>query len=507
MATPLTSRSYTIPAPLGGWNARDPLDLMPETDAIVLDNLIPDTSTLRLRKGYRVHASGMGSSAVQSLLEYVDAAGTRRLLAGANGNIYNASTSSPSSLGSGYGSNKWQGVNFRDAGATSKMILVNGADTPKQYDGTSLTDATYTGITTPANLIAVTSHKSRLYFIEKDTDLIWYGDTLASTGALTSFPVGSLLRRGGYPMTISTWSKETGAGADDLFVITSSEGEILVYAGDDPSSNWALTQRLAMPIPLGRRARGSLGAESVILTEQGLVPLSSVSSIHDSSSTFTKLSDKISKAFISAVESYGATTQGWEVFAYPRANLLLVNVPVLEGVSSQQFVMNTITGAWTRFTGINASCWCLFNNQPYFGGMDGKVYQWDYGYNDNGAAIAVALRLAYNYCADRERQKRFTLARPLVTAAGDIQFAFSLDVDFNSSLTSDSITVTGSTGSAWDASPWDTSPWDSGNVYNQDWASVTGLGRCASLKLGGQYKDIGFDISAFHLSFETGGIF
>jgi hypothetical protein len=507
MATPITSRSYTIPAPLGGWNARDPYDLMPETDAIVLDNVIPDTSTCRLRKAFREHSSGMGSGAVQSLLEYVDAGGNRRLLSAANGNIYDASSSSASSLGSGYANNKWQGVNFRDAGATSKMILVNGADTPKQYDGSALTDAVYTGITTPANLISITSHKSRLYFIEKDTDLIWYGDTLASTGALLSFPVGSLLRRGGFPMVIATWSKETGSGADDLFAIMSSEGEVLVYAGDDPATNWALTQRLYMPIPLGRRATGSLGAESVMLTEQGLIPLSSVSSVNEQSALYTKLSDKISKAFIGAVESYGATTHGWEIFGYPRGNLAIVNVPIIDGVQSQQFVMNTITGAWCRFTGINASCWALFNNQPYFGGMDGKVYQWDYGYNDNDAAIAPVIRLAYNYCGDRERQKRFVLARPLVTAAGDIQFAFSLDVDFDSSLNTDSITVTGSTGSAWDTSPWDTSPWDTGNLYNQDWASVTGLGRCASLKLSGQYKDIGFEISAFHLSFETGGIF
>ena len=35
------SRNYTLPAPIGGLNVRDSLDTMPETDAIVMDNYLP----------------------------------------------------------------------------------------------------------------------------------------------------------------------------------------------------------------------------------------------------------------------------------------------------------------------------------------------------------------------------------------------------------------------------------------------------------------------------------
>ena len=50
------SINYTLPAPVGGLNVRDSLDIMPASDAIVLDNYIPQDTKLCLRKGYSVYA-------------------------------------------------------------------------------------------------------------------------------------------------------------------------------------------------------------------------------------------------------------------------------------------------------------------------------------------------------------------------------------------------------------------------------------------------------------------
>ena len=49
------SVNYTLPAPVGGLNARDSLDTMSPTDAIVLDNYIPGDTNLFLRRGYSVY--------------------------------------------------------------------------------------------------------------------------------------------------------------------------------------------------------------------------------------------------------------------------------------------------------------------------------------------------------------------------------------------------------------------------------------------------------------------
>ena len=46
-----TARVASIPAPVGGWNARDSLANMAPTDAVVLENMFPNVSNVVLRGG------------------------------------------------------------------------------------------------------------------------------------------------------------------------------------------------------------------------------------------------------------------------------------------------------------------------------------------------------------------------------------------------------------------------------------------------------------------------
>lgn len=501
--------SQSIPAPLGGWNTRDPLDLMADTFAIRMVNYFPGTAAVEQRRGFRVHSSGMGTGAVETVAEHVGATGTRTLIACANGNIYNATTLSgtATSLASGLTNNKWQTVNFRDAGGNSYLMMANGADVVKAFNGTAISNPAFTGVTL-STLIDVTSFKNRLYFVEKDSTSIWYADINASSGALTEFDVGSLFRRGGYLLTAASWTRDTGGGTQDLLVLMGSCGDVLIYGGTDPgATDWALVGRLYLPCPLGRRCLGNIGAELVAITNQGLIPFSSVVNVTpDKESNFVKLSDNISSAFISAADSYG-TNFGWQFTAYYRGRMAIVNIPVIAGSKSEQAVVNTLTGAWCKFTGLNASSWCSFNDKPYFGGMDGKVYEADYGANDNGSAIEVDLKTAFNYLGNREALKRFTMARVLSASEGDITFTFNIDVDFEDRMLTDTISITGTSGSEWDTATWDVSDWDSGTLYSQSVYSVDGLGRCAALRVKGLYKDLAHQITAFHLIYEAGGFY
>jgi hypothetical protein len=51
---------------------------------------------------------------------------------------------------------------------------------------------------------------------------------------------------------------------------------------------------------------------------------------------------------------------GWELTYYSKASLLMLNVPVNEGSSQEQYAMNSITKAWGQFQGMNANCWAIF---------------------------------------------------------------------------------------------------------------------------------------------------
>ena len=81
----------TIPAPTGGWNAKDPIAAMPESDAVILTNWLPVPSGVQLRLGYTVQASGLPSQ-VYDLMAYNGGA-TKKLFASSGTGIYDVTAS------------------------------------------------------------------------------------------------------------------------------------------------------------------------------------------------------------------------------------------------------------------------------------------------------------------------------------------------------------------------------------------------------------------------------
>jgi hypothetical protein len=451
----LGSVAASQPAPVGGWNTRDPLDGMPESDAVTMDNMFPEPSKVSLRNGFTSHATGMTGD-VQTLAEFVEAGQSSCLIAAADNKIWDATSSGAASNITGSttpSSDKWQTVNFGGV-----LVMVNGADVPQKVDtGPAVSDITYTGSgLTPADLIDVTSYKSRLYLVEKNTASVWYTAVDSAGGTVTEFALGSLLKRGGDLQWVSSWTRDSGSGSQDLLVLCSNKGEVLVYEGDNPgASNWSLFGRFFLPVPLGRRSKIEYGSDLLVITEQGVVPLSKVLAGNEEITLqFSFITDKIQDAFRSVAAARG-TNFGWEGQLYPRGNFLLINIPVTENTSSHQYVMNTLTGAWCRFTGQDAFSWSLLSEELYFGGNGGVVYKSDNGSNDNGSNISVTLKTAFNFFNDRILEKRFVLARPHISSDTGTSFAFGLDVDFQDSAVAATVTATSETGMDW-GDTWDT---------------------------------------------------
>ena len=77
----------SLPAPIGGWNARDSLANMEPMDAVTLENWFPSVSSVNLRGGYSQFATGI-SGQVETLMTY-SSGSSNKLFAIANGSIYN----------------------------------------------------------------------------------------------------------------------------------------------------------------------------------------------------------------------------------------------------------------------------------------------------------------------------------------------------------------------------------------------------------------------------------
>jgi hypothetical protein len=124
----------SVPAPIGGWNARDSLAAMQPTDAVQMVNWYPTPSDILLRRGYSQHSTGI-TGTVESLMNYASPTG-QKLFSVANGVIYNSTaTGAATSVFTGLTNSKFQHVNISTPGG-SFLVACNGADPTMVYDGT-----------------------------------------------------------------------------------------------------------------------------------------------------------------------------------------------------------------------------------------------------------------------------------------------------------------------------------------------------------------------------------
>ena len=85
------------------------------------------------------------------------------------------------------------------------MGLVNGTDTPQQFNGTSVSSLTVTGSgLTSTNLIGITVFKNRTFFWEDDSQDFWYSALNTLGGTVNKFPLSRVGDFGGKLISVGT---------------------------------------------------------------------------------------------------------------------------------------------------------------------------------------------------------------------------------------------------------------------------------------------------------------
>lgn len=450
----------SIPAPIGGWNTRDALVGLPPEDALCLDNFFPDVSSVRLREGYTEHQTITGD--VETLAEY-HSGNIRKLIACSNSNVYDA-TSTPSSLASGFTSDVWQTVMFK-----SRLFMVNGNDAPRDFDGTTLNSTTWTGTgLTISNLVDVTAHKSRLYFIEDATMSFWYATAGAVTGTLTEFDLSTIAKWGGTLLTARSWTHDGGDGPDDYIAFLTDKGEVIVYQGDDPSTaaDWLLVGQYKIGEPVNRRSVLKTGGDLLIATKTDYVYMSTVLRTGQLGQ-----SSKLSGALKTA--SINSGLDGWQLVLDTTRNVILSNVPNADGTFDQH-VVNAVTGAACRFKDMGARCWAVYDSDLYFG-VTGAINKFG-GDDDNGTDIEAVAEQAW---IDTGIRQRVSAVRPVFTYSGSVDYGFSVGYDY---LERPNLQYTASlelAGAEWDTATWDVSAWG-GSATSVAWRAARGTGQSFS---------------------------
>ena len=504
-----TSSTASVPAPVGGWNARDPLSMMRPEDAVILENWVPRTADVTTRKGAEYHATAL-TGKVRTLASY-HSGSIDTLFACTDSGVFDVT--SAGAAGSALhplSSGRCSYINFSTA-AGAFLYLVNGVDKPALYNGTSWTALDETSIPALAGipsteLCYIHAFNKRIWFLRENSLSAYYLEAGAVGGALTEFPLGQEFSKGGKLVALYTWTIDGGNGPEDYLVFITSEGEIALYRGINPNdaTSFSKVGTFYVAAPLGDRCFLRYGSDVLVLTENGAFALSTVLSAIAADRS-KSISDRISQAFAYATSSYRENL-GWEAIVHPTENLLLVNIPVTSEAQSVQYVMNTITKRWCKFSGWDAICWEFFNGELYFGG-DGYVAKALVGLSDFGRNITYRAAQAYNYFSQRGRQKHFKLVRPILTTSAQVAISLGASTDYTQEENLSEISLRQSIYGVWDADSWDSALWGIGAQTQANWQSVAApAGFAISFRLQVSSNTSTVDWSATDYVYEVGGV-
>lgn len=544
LPAPQVSKGTSVPVPVGGWDAYSPISAMPPQNAVELVNWFPQPGWIELRKGF-LNWSDLGTlEPVESLMAYqAPVEADNRLFAASDGTVFDVSAQAETvvlggfdgvdefeivtdddiliDVGSeigpvivGLGSDRWQHVNYAGSGGNF-LWMCNGVDTPRYYNGITWNTAVITGVTAE-DMVSCTIYRGRIWTVLKDSTKAAYLPLDSVQGAATTFDLGGYFQLGGQLTAIGTWSTDVSGGTNEFIVFVSSFGECAIFLLYDPtdSSGFGFRGVSTVGSPIGRRCIERVGSDMALITIDGVLPFAQIVNYDRAALQSASLTKNIRSAMNEAAKDY-KNQFGWQIISYPRSTMAILNVPIVENANQQQYVMNTLTGAWCRFTGQNANCWEIFNDRAYFGGNDGLVCIADAASGDQDQTLEFDAQGAFNYYNQRGRNKRWTTVRPLITrdTALSLNVFLGLSIDFQLAEATEMVLGTTTTVlPTWDDpdTVWDEAIWP-GEETTANWIGATGVGYNASIRLTGSIPweaglvtPLTFKVSSYDVLFDLG---
>lgn len=460
--------SFAIPAPFLGYNSREAYTALQPTEARILENWLPDEGAVKVRPGYLTSQTIVGATTVPSLMKWKGPTG-EKLLAGANGNIYDVS-GAPSSLGAGYTVNRWSTTNFN-----GYIFGVNGADTPWRYDGTTFGATGFTGPTL-TTLQTISQVRNRLWVTINNSADVRYGPIGGVTGALTTFQI-SQVAAGGKCVGIAGWSRDAGDGPDDFTVFIMNTGQVIVYQGD-PATSFALVGKYDAPSPVGVGTHVKIGGELVILTTSGPIPVTAIVAGDAFSFDALQTWGKVAPAWRTDYARYGANA-GWNAHFFDGIAYFNIQTGL---TATKQYVLNTRVNAWSTYSNMPVAQFADYLGSLYFGSASSNIVYRHAGGTDKGSQIITLAAQGASYPGGSGISKAFGMFMPFMDADGPAQIQFSLDIDFRDSALGASVfdLTTAGTGASW-GDPWG-SMWGAPGTARRRWYSVpsNGYGRAVA---------------------------
>lgn len=235
------------------------------------------------------------------------------------------------------------------------VMCLYGAAGPYTWNGTTFASLSVTlpgtgdwASLATSNIIHGHPFKGRVYYWSPDSDEFLYTALHATGGTVTEFPLDTLSQAGGGIQMITSLTMDGGSGPDDFLVIVLTTGETVVYQGSDPGSadDWSLVGRFHLPIPVNAGASAQMGADTIILTKRGLIPVQQFIK-QGFGNTGVGWIDAINPRLDQLLNYGGPYQRGHRIAYCPDSGLLAVVVSGIDG-GNLLYAMDLQSQSWAR---------------------------------------------------------------------------------------------------------------------------------------------------------------
>lgn len=492
-ATALVS---TLQPPVLGLNLAEPVISLDPREALVLENILPKANAAVLRKGYKDHVINLPSK-VNTIASFL---GNRdedsRVFAFTDGGaVYDVTfpTDKPEVLQM---TEQLDGIwDFTNTSGVAGNFLCMVSPTGGYYtyskdDGFKKREITGKG--KGKKFSAIFNFKDRVWLIEADTCKAYYLAVGAIQGDAEEIDFAAVINQGGTLAYGTAWTFNAGLDIEDYLVLLTTNGEVLVYSGYDPSSVdtfalkgvWFVGQ-----IPAGVRSFVQFGGEVFIVSALGVIPVSKLVNgeiVNGETVTSFKIQPILTDMFNRMKDYFG-----WEMEMIYNQSFMLLKTPASPSTGTHHyFVMNAQTGAWGTVSGMPMNCTTQVNNRLLFGTEDGKVCVAFVGNTDgqgidgvDGRPIIGTYMSGYNGYGHDGMHKVFNLVRPIFFGSRPPSVKARIITQMGEPIPSVSAGQTGIKSAKFDIDRWNQCTW-AGSMYTfSAWLGVNGMGYFGALAL------------------------
>ena len=386
----------TFPAPIRGIVEVENWSYTKPGCASVIDNWYPTQKGLRIRGGTErwceLPIPPENAKAILSGFEYISGS-VQRMFVSTQNELYDVTFADTPELQTDVGTiadGNFSVAQYATQGGDWLLAVNDAGDYVRRFNGTiwEYLDTAYAGVpsritaptTAPANiqdglgLTHVWKYRNRLFFIEGGTMNAWCLPLNAIGGELIYIPLSGAAKKGGSLLFGASWSVDSGDNSDDKCCFFTDQGEVLVFTGTDPTTvtNWSQHGRYDISKPMGKNGHQQLGGDVLVITIDGIVPLSAAVAKDVSALSLAAITYNIEPMWMR--EFRRKNFYPWTIAKWDEGDLMFVNFPGGNTDATRTVgVSNLHTGAWSRYTGWDAMCFMQINGNLFFGTQDGKV--------------------------------------------------------------------------------------------------------------------------------------